>query len=62
MYRSTAETEDVALAVASAGEAILRLDPKDGRVLVEHATKEPTTVPGARTRGAPHRPQPPKAK
>ncbi len=50
MYRSTAETEDIAQAVASAAEAILRLDPKDGRVLVEHAAKDPTTVPAARGR------------
>ena len=49
-YRSTAETEDIALSVASAGEAILRLDPKDGRALVEHAVKDPTTVPAARAR------------
>ncbi len=49
-YRSTAETEDIALSVASAGEAILRLDPRDGRALVEHAAKDPTTVPAARAR------------
>ena len=49
-YRSTAETADIAEAVASAGEAILRLDPKDGRVLVDHAAKDPTTVPAARGR------------
>jgi outer membrane protein assembly factor BamB len=49
-YRGTAETEDVGVAVASAGEAILRLDPKDGRALVDHAAKDPTTVPIARAR------------
>jgi outer membrane protein assembly factor BamB len=50
MYRGTAESEDLGLAVASAGEAILRLDPKDGRALVEHAAKDPTTVAIARPR------------
>jgi outer membrane protein assembly factor BamB len=50
MYRGTAESEEVGLAVASVGQAILRLDPKDGRVLVEHAAKDATTVPIARTR------------
>jgi outer membrane protein assembly factor BamB len=50
MYRGTAESEEVGLAVASVGQAILRLDPKDGRVLVDHAAKDATTVPIARTR------------
>ena len=35
MYRGTAESDEIGLAVASAGEAILRLDPKDGRALIE---------------------------
>lgn len=50
MYRGTAESEEVGLAVASVGQAILRLDPKDGRVLVEHAAKDATTAAIARTR------------
>jgi outer membrane protein assembly factor BamB len=50
MYRGTAESDDLGLAVASTGEAILRLDPKDGRTLVEHAAKDPTTVAIARPR------------
>jgi outer membrane protein assembly factor BamB len=50
MYRGGAESEEMALAVASVGQAILRLDPKDGRALVEHAVKDPTTVAVARTR------------
>lgn len=50
MYRGTAETEDVARAVASAGEAMLRIDPKKGRALVEAAAKDPMTVEVARTR------------
>ena len=50
MYRGTAESEEIGLAVASAAEAILRLDPKEGRALVEHAAKDPTTVAIARPR------------
>ena len=50
MYRGTAENDEVGLAVASTAEALLRLDPKDGRALVEHAAKDPTTVAIARTR------------
>jgi outer membrane protein assembly factor BamB len=50
MYRGTAETDEVGLAVATVGEAILRLDPKDGRALIDHAAKDPTTVAIARTR------------
>jgi outer membrane protein assembly factor BamB len=50
MYRGTAESEEVGHAVASVGQAILRLDPKDGRVLVDHAAKDATTVSIARAR------------
>lgn len=50
MYRATAESEELALAVASVGEALLRIDAKDGRALVEAAAKDPTTVPTAKTR------------
>ncbi len=50
MYRGAAETEDVALAVASVAEAILRLDPKDGRILIDQAAKDPMTVAAARAR------------
>ena len=50
MYRGTAESDELGLAVASAAEAILRLDPKEGRALVEHAAKDPTTVSIARPR------------
>ncbi len=50
MYRGTAESEEMGLAVARAGEAILRLDPKEGRALLEHAAKDPTTVAIARPR------------
>ncbi|MBS2014667.1 MAG: PQQ-binding-like beta-propeller repeat protein [Deltaproteobacteria bacterium] len=50
MYRSTAESEDIALAVASVGEALLRIDPKEGRALVEAAAKDNATVPAAKSR------------
>jgi outer membrane protein assembly factor BamB len=50
MYRGTAESEEIGLAVASAGEAILRLDPKEGRSLLDHAAKDPTTVSTAKAR------------
>jgi outer membrane protein assembly factor BamB len=50
MYRGTAETDEVALGVASAGQAILRVDPKDGRALVEAAAHDPMTVPVAKAR------------
>jgi outer membrane protein assembly factor BamB len=50
MYRGTAESDEIGLAVASAAEAMLRLDPKDSRVLVDHAAKDATTVAIARTR------------
>lgn len=49
-YRGTAESDEIALAVASVGEALLRLDPKDGRATVEAASKDSMTVPLARTR------------
>ncbi len=50
MYRGTAPSDEVALAVASIGEALLRLDAKDGRALVESAVKDATTSPVARAR------------
>ena len=48
-YRGTAETDDVANAVGSAAEAILRLDPKE-RPFVEMAANDSMTVPMAKTR------------
>ncbi len=50
MYRGTAPTEEVALAVGSVGEAILRLDSKGGRSLVEAAVNDPMTNSVARAR------------
>ena len=49
-YRGTAESEDVANAVGSVAEAILRLDGKEGRAFVEAAAKDSMTVPVAKTR------------
>lgn len=49
-YRGTAENEELAAAVTSAAAAIVRLDPKDGRALVEEAAKDPNTVEAARSR------------
>ncbi|HEY8073304.1 MAG TPA: PQQ-binding-like beta-propeller repeat protein [Labilithrix sp.] len=68
MYRGTAPSDEVALAVASVGEALLRLDTKDGRAVVESASKDATTVPVAKARleallaasPAPEPPPPPK--
>ena len=50
MYRGTAESDEIGLAVASAAEAMLRLEPKESRALVDHAAKDATTVAIARTR------------
>ncbi len=50
MYRGTAETDEIALAVASTGEALLRVSPKDGRALVETAANDAMTVPVAKAR------------
>jgi len=50
MYRGTAEVDDVGQAVGSVGEALVRLDPNEGRALVELAIKDPTIVAIARTR------------
>jgi outer membrane protein assembly factor BamB len=50
MYRGTSESEEVSAAVVSVASALLRLDPKDGRALVEEAAKDPGTVEGTRQR------------
>jgi hypothetical protein len=50
MYRGTATTDELGLAVGSAGEAILRLDPKEGRALLESASRDPMTGQVAKTR------------
>lgn len=50
MYRGTAEGEEQVLAVASAAEAILRLDPKEGGKAVDAAAKSEMTVPALRPR------------
>jgi outer membrane protein assembly factor BamB len=50
MYRGTAPTDEVAHAASSVGEAMLRIDPKNARPLIEAAAKDPMTVEAARTR------------
>jgi outer membrane protein assembly factor BamB len=50
MYRGTAPNDEIALAAASAGEAIIRIDPKGGRAIVDAAAKDPMTVAVTRSR------------
>lgn len=50
MYRGTGESEDLQAAVGSVAEGIVRLDPKDGRALVEATSKDPTTDEPVRQR------------
>jgi outer membrane protein assembly factor BamB len=50
MYRGTAPTDEVAVAVGSAAEALLRIDAKANRPVVEAAAKDSMTVAVARTR------------
>lgn len=49
MYRGTAQSDEVALAVGSAAEAMLRIDPKS-RPTVESAAADPATVQVAKER------------
>jgi len=44
MYRASADTDDLALAVVAVGKALLALDGKTGRALVEAAARDPDTV------------------
>ena len=44
LYRASAETEDMAAAVASVAQTLLKLDPKDGRALLTDAAKDPLTT------------------
>lgn len=50
MYRAAAESEDVAQAVVSAGEGLLKLGGKDGRATVERAAKDAATHPFVKAR------------
>lgn len=50
MYRGTAPTDEVAVAAASAAEAMLRIDPKGSRPIVEAAFKDAATVPVTKAR------------
>ncbi len=44
MYRSASESEDMAIATATVGQTILKLDRKDGRALLMDAAKDPFTT------------------
>ncbi|MBX3202147.1 MAG: PQQ-binding-like beta-propeller repeat protein [Labilithrix sp.] len=50
MYRGTAPTDEVAVAVGSVAEAMLRINAKEARPLVDAAVKDAMTVPVARAR------------
>jgi hypothetical protein len=50
MYRATAEGDDVAAAVVSVGQALMTVDEKGGRAMVESAAADPSTVGYARER------------
>jgi outer membrane protein assembly factor BamB len=50
MYRGTAASDEVAVAVGSVGEAMLRIDPKGSRPIVEAAVKDAMTLPVAKAR------------
>lgn len=50
MYRGTAPTDEVAVAVGSIGEAMLRIDARASRPIVEAAVNDTMTVPVARAR------------
>jgi outer membrane protein assembly factor BamB len=50
MYRANAETDEMADAVASVGQALIAVEQKTGRATVEAAVKAADTVPHARER------------
>jgi outer membrane protein assembly factor BamB len=50
MYRASAEDEDVAAAVVSIGEALMALDGKAGRAMVDAAIKDAMTAPYVKER------------
>jgi outer membrane protein assembly factor BamB len=50
MYRASAENDDIGVAVANAGQALLKLGGAAGRALVEQAVKDETTSPFAKGR------------
>jgi hypothetical protein len=45
MYRASADDDDIAAAVVSAGQALLGLKDGSARALVEAAAKDANTVP-----------------
>jgi hypothetical protein len=48
MYRASAANDDIAAAVVSVGQALIALEAKTGRSLVEEAAKDAQTVPTVR--------------
>ena len=48
MYRATAADDDIAMAVVSVGQALIAVQGKLGRTLVEGAVNDPMTVPYVR--------------
>jgi outer membrane protein assembly factor BamB len=48
MYRASAANDDIASAVVSVGQALIAVEPKTGRTLVEEAAKDAQTVPYVR--------------
>jgi outer membrane protein assembly factor BamB len=50
MYRATADDDDIAAAVVSVGQALMTVDDKGGRAMVEAAAADASTVPYARER------------
>ena len=50
MYRASAPNDDLAHAVGSVAEAMLRIDRKGARPIIESAMKDAMTVSGTRTR------------
>lgn len=50
MYRGTAPSDEVAVAVGSVAEALLRIDPKGSRAIVQAAANDSMTVPLVKAR------------
>ena len=50
LYRATAETDEIASAVVSVGEALVKIGGKEGRAIVDQAIADPMTVAYAKGR------------
>jgi outer membrane protein assembly factor BamB len=50
MYRASAENDEIAIAVANAGQALLKLGGPAGRAMVDQASKDALTSPMAKPR------------